>query len=262
VSALGGRLALWAGLSMLVVLALPVFGLVAGTDPAQLWHALQLPSTQAALGLSLRTTTAALLISVLLGTPLAWSLSRERRPWHGWAAALVELSVVLPPAVLGVALLETFGRRGLFGPALESLGIAVPFTAAAVVFAQVMVGAPLFVLTATAAFRAVDDDTLLVARTLGAGPARAWFTVALPIAAPGLVSGAGLAWARALGEFGATLLFAGNLPGRTATLPLVIYGALERDVEQARAISVLLVVLAVVLLLGLRLTGAGVVRGR
>ncbi|MEZ4238905.1 MAG: molybdate ABC transporter permease subunit [Myxococcota bacterium] len=245
------RLSRIPALLLLALLVLPVLGLGAATSPAELWAAAALPSTRAALWLSARTTAAALAGIVALGTPLAWWLSRARGPWAQAAAVAVELPVVLPPAVLGVALLETFGRHGLLGP----LGVALPFTTAGVVLAQGVVGAPLYVLTAAAAFRAVDDDVLLVARTLGAGPVRAFATVALPAAAPGLVSGAGLAWARALGEFGATLMFAGNLPGRTQTLPLAIYGALERDVGQARALSVGLVAVAVALLLGLRLLG-------
>lgn len=251
-----------AGALLLVVLALPVFGLLAGTGPTALVAALAAPGTGQALGLSLATTLVALGISVGLGTPLAWALSRARGRIRGAALTLVELPVVLPPAVLGVALLETFGRAGLLGPLLSGLGLQIPFTSAAVVLAQVLVGAPLYVLAATAAFRAVDDDLLLVARTLGAGPGRAWWTVAVPAALPGLVSGAALAWARALGEFGATLLFAGNLPGRTQTLPLAIYAAMERDLAQARAISVLLVAVAAGLLLALRMAGAGGSRAR
>jgi molybdate transport system permease protein len=243
------------GWLLLVLLALPVTGLVVGTDWRELVAALALPSTHQALWLSLRTTAVALVAIVALGTPLAWTLSRRRARWHGPALTLVELPVVLPPAVLGVALLETFGRMGWLGPLLDHAGVHLPFSTAGVVLAQVMVGAPLYVLTATAAFRAVPDDLLLVARTLGAGRAKAWWSVALPMAAPGLVSGAALAWARALGEFGATLLFAGSLPGRTQTLPLAIYSALEQDMAQARALSVLLVVVAVGLLLGLRVAG-------
>lgn len=243
------------GWLLLVLLALPVAGLVLGTDLAELVATLRLPATHQALWLSLRTTAVALAIVIALGTPLAWQLSRRRARWHGPALTLVELPVVLPPAVLGVALLETFGRMGWLGPALDHVGVQLPFSTAGVVLAQVMVAAPLYVLTATAAFRAVPDDLLLVARTLGAGRARAWSVVALPLAAPGLLSGAALAWARALGEFGATLLFAGSLPGRTQTLPLAIYAALEHDMAQARALSVLLVVVAVSLLLGLRIAG-------
>ncbi|TNE91543.1 MAG: molybdate ABC transporter permease subunit [Deltaproteobacteria bacterium] len=242
-----------AGWLLVVLLVLPVIGLVAGTAPGELVGALGSPSTLAALAVSLRTTFVALAIIILLGTPLAWTLSRQAT--HPVVLTLVELPVVLPPAVLGVALLETFGRAGWLGPVLAGIGVQLPFTAAAVVLAQVLVGAPLYVLTATEAFRAADDDLLLVARTLGASPSRAWLTVALPAAAPGVLSAAALAWARALGEFGATLMFAGNLPGRTQTLPLAIYGALERDVAQARAISVLLVGVALALLLAVRVLG-------
>jgi len=237
---------------LLLLLGLPVLGLVAGTSPGELVAALQQPSTRAALWLSIRTTCVALGVMVIFGTPLAWWLSRARGGWSRAAWVAVELPVVLPPAVLGVAMLETFGRRGWLGPALDAVGVVLPFTTSAVVLAQILVGAPLFVLTAAAAFQAVDDDLLLVARTLGAGPSRAWFTVALPAAAPGLASAAALGWARALGEFGATLMFAGNLEGRTQTLPLAIYGALEHDLAAARAISVCLVGVAVVLLLGVR----------
>ncbi len=251
-----------AGVLLLLLLALPVLGLVAETRPADVLAALTAPATRVALGLSLGTTLAALTLALLLGTPLAWALSRTSRPVRGAALTLVELPVVLPPAVLGVALLETFGRAGWLGPALAAVGVHLPFTTGAVVLAQLLVGAPLYVLAATAAFRAVDDDLLLVARTLGASPARAWWQVAVPAAAPGLLSGAALAWARALGEFGATLLFAGSLPGRTRTLPLAIYAALEQDMGQARAISVLLVGVAAALLLGLRLVGARVPRAR
>ncbi len=244
-----------AGWPLLSLLTLPVAGLIAGTSPGELAAALALDSTRAALKLSLYTTALSLGLTILAGTPLAWALSRERRPWHGPALAAIELPVVLPPAVLGVALLETFGRSGWLGPLLAGAGVQLSFSTAAVMLAQLTVGAPLYVLTAAAAFRSVHEDLLLVARTLGAGPAGAWWRVALPAAAPGLLSAAALCWARALGEFGATLMFAGNLPGRTQTLPLAIYGALERDTAQARAISVLLIAVALALLLGLRAAG-------
>lgn len=245
------RLAALASAALLAILALPVVGLVLRTGPARLGAALTAPTTHEALGLSLGTTGLTLALTVLLGTPLAWRLSRHARPWHKPARIVLALPVVMPPAVLGVALLETFGRQGLLGPGLDALGVALPFSTAAVVLAQLVVASPLYVLTASAAFAAVDDDLLLVARTLGASPARAWRTVALPIALPGLASGAALAWARALGEFGATLMFAGSLPGRTQTLPLAIYEALERDLDLARALSVLMVAVALAVLLGL-----------
>lgn len=238
---------------LVALLLLPLTGLVAGTSPGELVHALGQPTARSALWLSLRTTVVALAVLLLLGTPLAWWLSRARGPLARTVAVLVELPVVLPPAVLGLALLLTFGRRGLLGPVLESVGLVLPFSTAAVVLAQVLVGAPLFVLTAAAAFRAVDEDLLLVARTLGASPTRAWLDVALPIARPGLLSGAALAWARGLGEFGATLMFAGNLAGTTQTAPLAIYAAFESDLDQARALSVVLVAVALVLLVAVRL---------
>ncbi len=240
------------GATLLGLLLLPVLGLVVGTSPGELARALLLPSTLAAMAVSMRTTAVAMGIVAALGTPLAWALSRGEGRWHRAAMVGVELPVVLPPAVLGVALLETFGRAGWLGPVFAVAGVQIPFSAAAVVLAQVMVGAPLYVLTATAAFREADEDVLLVARTLGASPLRAWWTIAVPVALPGLLSGMALAWARALGEFGATLMFAGSLSGRTQTLPLAIYGALERDMAQARALSVLLVTVAVVLLVGVR----------
>ncbi len=249
------RGARWAGFALLLLLAAPALGLVAGTSPADLAHALSLPSTHDALRLSLRTTSASLAVTVALGTPLAWWLSRGGGTAARLARGMVELPIVLPPAVLGVAMLETFGR-GTLGPALAAVGLSLPFSSEGVVLAQIVEGAPLFVLTAAAAFAAVDDDHLIVARTLGAGPARAWATVALPAAAGGMATGAALAWARSLGEFGATLMFAGNLQGRTQTLPLAIYGALERDLAQARSLSVLLIGAAVVLLVGLRAGGA------
>lgn len=241
-----------AGAALLGLLLLPLLGLCAGARPDALAAALASPSVWAALGVSLRTTTISLALSLALGTPLAWTLSRGEDRVRRGLIGLIELPVVLPPAVLGVALLETFGRAGWLGPGLGALGVQIPFSGAAVVLAQLMVAAPLYVLTATAAFRAVDADLLLVARTLGASPSRAWLAVALPAAAPGLVSGAALAWARALGEFGATLMFAGSLSGRTQTLPLAIYAALERDIDEARALALLLVAVAATLLLGLR----------
>ena len=248
----------WTGRSLVTVaigvLLLPIVGLVLGTGPGELLAAAGEPSTWQALGVSLGTSAVAMVAVVAMGLPAAWHLSRSPSETQSVWLTAAELPIVLPPAVLGVALLETFGRSGWLGPGLGAVGIHIPFTAAAVVLAQVLVAGPLFLLTATTAFTAVRDDHLLVARTLGASPVRAWVSVALPIAAPGLASAMGLAWARALAEFGATLLFAGNLPGTTQTLPLAIYGALERDVGQARALSVGMLGIAVIVLVGVRLT--------
>ncbi|MED5373716.1 MAG: ABC transporter permease [Myxococcota bacterium] len=234
------------------LLLLPLLGLFTGSSPVALWAALQRPGTLEALGLSVWTSALALAISVLVGTPLAWWLSRPDARSSRPLSLLLELPLVLPPAVLGVALLQTFGRQGLLGPSLSSLGVEIPFTVAAVVLAQVVVGAPLYVLAASSSLREVDPELLLVARTLGASRWQAFTRVALPTALPGLVGAAGLAWARSLGEFGATLMFAGNLPGRTQTLPLAIFQALERDLEQAQAMALLLLAVALVLLLALR----------
>ncbi|MFT5679476.1 MAG: molybdate transport system permease protein [Myxococcota bacterium] len=235
---------------LLTLLVLPMGALLvsapdleAGLDSRLLWPAVQL---------SVKTSLISLLLIVLSGTPLAWWLSRRQTRIAAVVSALVELPVVVPPAVVGIALLETFGRTGLLGPTLSGLGIVLPFTTAAVVVAQVVVAAPLYVSAATGAFRTVDPDLLLVAQTLGTSRAAAIRRVAAPLALPGLLAGAALSWARALGEFGATLLFAGSLPGVTQTMPLAIYAALESDVTVALALSLLLAGAALLSLLVLR----------
>ncbi len=244
-----------AGLAALLVglLGLPVVALFLSSSPASIVEGLGHPRFAPALALSLRTTAASLLAVVVLGTPLAWWLASSRSRLVAFVSVLVDLPVVMPPAVMGIALLQTFGRRGMLGPALASVGLAVPFTEAAVVLAQLVVAAPFYVQAAANAFRKVDPDAIVVARTLGAPAATAFVRVALPTALPGLVAGASLAWARALGEFGATLLFAGNLPGRTQTVPLAIFAALESDVQLAVVFSLVLAVVGAGLLVGLRL---------
>ncbi|MEN0060699.1 MAG: ABC transporter permease [Myxococcota bacterium] len=241
------------GVTLLGLLVLPLLALVGSSS----WHDLQAglshPRFGAALGLSLRTTFTTLIAIVGLGTPLAWWLASSRSPLTRWASVLVDLPIVVPPAVVGIALLQTFGRQGWLGPLLAEVGVSLPFTPAAVVLAQIVVASPFYVQAATNAFRKVDPDTLLVARTLGATPSEAFVRIALPIAAPGLVAGASLAWARALGEFGATLLFAGNLAGRTQTMPLAIFTALESDVNLAVVFALVLTGMGAVLLLSLRL---------
>lgn len=244
-----------AGGALVAVLALPLLALVLSTTPDAIAAGLASPLFGPALALSLRTTLVSLCIIVLCGTPLAWWLATTSRRAGRAIEVIVELPIVMPPAVIGVALLYAFGRRGLFGPALNEAGIALPFTEAAVVVAQVVVAAPFFVQAAANAFREIDPDLLVVARTLGASPAGAFMRVAVPVALPGLAVGASLAWARALGEFGATLLFAGNLGGRTRTMPLAIFTALERDVRVALVFALVLAAVAAALLLGLRLLG-------
>ena len=237
---------------MLGLLALPVLALILATTPADLLAGLRHPLFAPAFWLSARTTAIALAVILAAGTPLAWWLATAR----GGAARAVELltrmPIVIPPAVIGIGLLAAFGRNGLLGPLLWPLGLQVPFSAAAVVLAQAAVAAPFYVQSAAAAFRRVDADLLIVARTLGQRPAGAFRRVAAPLAMPGVLGGASLAWARALGEFGATLLFAGSLPGVTQTMPLAIYTALESDVRVARALSLALAALGLMLLLALR----------
>ena len=234
---------------LLAFLLLPVVALGLSSGLGEVLAGLRNPLAVAALWLSLVTTTCSLAVVLLFGTCLAWLLAR--RTGRGWRAlaTLVQLPIVIPPAVSGLALLLAFGRRGLFGPWLEHAGIGLPFTTAAVVLAEVFVSAPFYVQAAAAAFRRLDPSLLLVARSLGAGPARTFFRVALPLSLPGLTTGAALSWSRALGEFGATLMFAGNLQGRTQTLPLAIYTAMESDLGAAKAMSLVLVVVAFGLLL-------------
>jgi molybdate transport system permease protein len=255
-----GALGLLSGLLLLLV-ALPVAGLLFSAPPRQLLAGLSDPLVVPALRLTLFTTTVSLLVILVCGTPAAWLIaratgrttqaSRASRIWRV-LETLVELPVVLPPAVAGVALLLAFGRRGLLGPGLEAVGIGLPFSRAAVVVAQTFVAAPFYLQAAIAAFRRLDPELILVARTLGASPPRVLFTVAIPVSWPSLAGGAAMSWARALGEFGATLMFAGNMSGRTQTLPLAIYTALESDLRTAQSLSILLVAIAFALLVAIR----------
>ena len=237
---------------MLALLAVPLIALAGASSPTELLAGVRHPLFGPALRLSALTTTVSLALVVATGTPLAWWIATRPRRRVRWAESLVDLPIVIPPAVVGIALLETFGRNGLFGPALAAAGVRVPFTTAAVVLAQVVVSAPFFVQAAAAAFRRVDEELLIVARTLGQTPAGTFFRVAVPLAAPGVAAGAALAWARAMGEFGATLLFAGNLPGTTQTMPLAIYTALESDARAAVALALVLAAAGGLLLLPLR----------
>lgn len=237
---------------MVSLLVVPVVGLALASSPGDLRDAVGDPLFLPALALSARTSFTSLGLVVVLGTPLAWWLGRSRSVAARAVEVLVELPIVLPPAVVGIALLYTLGRNGPFGGLFDLLGWQIPFTTTAVVVAQVVVAAPFFVQASASAFRAVDPDLLLVARTLGASPAGAFLRVALPAALPGIVVGGALAWARALGEFGATLLFAGNLPGTTQTMPLAIYMALESDVRVALALALALAGTALLLLFVLR----------
>jgi len=249
-------LAAAAGLATAALLAfilLPVLALFVRTSPGALLAQLHSPVALDALGVSLRTTSVALGVVLIFGTPAAYVLATRPRRWTAALATVLELPLVLPPAVAGLALLVAFGRNGLLGRPLRALGVAVPFTEAAVVLALVFVSLPFFVRQAVAAFQAVDPVLLAASRSLGVGSAGTFFRVALPLARPGLSAGAGLAWARALGEFGATLMFAGSLQGRTQTLPVAIFAELAQDFDVAVAISALLVVVSAGLFVGVKL---------
>jgi molybdate transport system permease protein len=249
-------------LLLLTLLGLPIVALLLSSSPSELLAGVRHRLFSSALLLSLITSLISLGIIIGLGTPLAWWIATSRSGRGRLVEVIVDLPVVLPPAVVGVALLVTFGRSGLVGSWLSAIGLNLSFSTAAVVLAQVVVASPFYVQVAANAFRKVDLDLLIVARTLGASPRQAFLTVAVPIALPGLLGGAALAWARALGEFGATLLFAGNLPGVTQTMPLAIYAALESDVRAALAIALVLAAVAFLLLLALRLGPDAVKRAR
>jgi molybdate transport system permease protein len=236
--------------SLLVLfLALPVLGLLArATTAGGLWTALQRPVVLDALRLSLLSTTVVLALTLVFGTPLALILARRRFSGAALVDSLVDLPIVLPPAVAGLALLLTFGRRGLFGATLAVLGIELPFTTAAVILASFFVAVPFFVRAARSGFLAVPRELEEAARVEGATEWQVFRYVTAPVAAAALFGGAILAWARALGEFGATIMFAGQFQGRTQTMPLAIYAALESDLDAALGLSMLLLGISFVLL--------------
>jgi molybdate transport system permease protein len=198
-----------------------------------------------ALGLSLATTAVSMVVITVLGTPLAYWFARYTFRLKSALSILIELPIVMPPVVAGLALLMAFGRRGLLGPPLEAAGISLPFSTAAVVIAQVFVSAPYYIRTAQVSFQSIPRELEQAASIDGADGLRLFWYVTLPLSSRGLIAGLVLSWARALGEFGATILFAGNLQGRTQTMPLLVYGALERDLDAALWAGLLLIVLAV-----------------
>jgi molybdate transport system permease protein len=232
---------------------LPLIGLLVRAPWSTLPKRLADPSILAALRLSLETATLATVVSVVLGVPLAWVLARTDLPGRRFVRALVTVPLVLPPVVGGVALLLVFGRRGLLGAWLYThFGISLPFTTAAVVVAEAFVAMPFLVISVEGALRGADARYEEAAATLGAGRWTAFRRVTLPLVAPGIAAGAVLCWARALGEFGATITFAGDLPGTTQTMPLAVYLALEQDLDAAVVLSLVLLVVSVVILAALR----------
>jgi molybdate transport system permease protein len=255
------RLALLGGLLFLAVavalafLALPVLAIFVDVPPRALLDQFSNPVVTDALVVSLKTSVVAQALVLLLGTPTAYLLASRRFPGRSLLVTLVELPLGLPPAVAGIGLFAAFGRLGLLGSTFGALGFQIPFTQTAVVFAVAFVAGPLYIRQAIAAFEAVDPNVVAASRTLGAGPARTFFRVALPLARGGLAAGEALSFARGLGEFGATIMFAGSLQGVTQTLPLAIYASFDVDFEAALAISALLVLVSAALLVSLKIGG-------
>lgn len=234
-------------------LGIPLAALLLRESPGLLWNALQQPGVLQALQLSVVTTLVSTLLTVVSGLPVAYVLARTRIPGRRLLETLVTMPTVLPPVVAGVALLITFGRFGLVGRYLSPLGITLPFTTVAVVMAQMFVASPFFVNSARAGLEQLDSRYEAAAYTLRASPFYTFHRVVLPLIRPALLSGAGLAWARALGELGATITFAGNFPGVTQTMPIAVYVAAESDLEAAVALSVLLMAVSFGVLLALRI---------
>jgi molybdate transport system permease protein len=241
--------------AVLLFLTLPIVAIFVDTSPADLLSSLGEDTSREALWLSLRTSLAALAVIVLFGTPAAYLLATRSFRGRELLTTLIELPLVLPPAAAGIGLLAAFGPQGILGAALADAGIEIALTTTAVVVALTFVAAPFYLRQAQAAFAAVDPTLIDAARTLGASEARAFARVAIPNAGPGISAGLALAWGRALGEFGATLMFAGSFAGITQTVPLAIFSEFTRDFPAALALSAVLVAVSAALLLSVKLLG-------
>lgn len=253
---LGSLALLAAAVLMAVFLVAPVGWLLALAATGSFASALTNPTVLDALGLSLASTLISLALIVLLGTPLAWLMARSTGRLAQLAATAVDLPLVLPPAVAGLALLLLLGRRGPVGGLLADAGLSVAFTSAAVVLAQTFVAAPFYVRSVRAGFVNMSHEVRDAARIDGADEWATFLHIGIPLAMPALATGAVLAWTRALGEFGATIFFAGSLPGVTQTLPLAVYSAFQQNLEASIAAAAILVVAAALVLGGLRLLSA------
>ena len=245
---------LWAATALaLAFFVVPVAAIFLRVPPGDMLDALGSDVARDALRVTLETTVVAQIVILVVGTPAAYLIATRRFRGRSVVITLVELPLVLPPAVAGIALLAAFGRFGLLGETLSALGLEIAFTRLAVVLAIVFVAGPFFLRTAIAAFEAVDTTLVDASRTLGAGPARTFGRVALPLASGGLGAGAALAFARGLGEFGATIMFAGSLQGVTQTLSLAVYEQFDVDFDTALAIGAELVAASALLLLAVKL---------
>lgn len=256
-SRIAGMVALSTAIAIFIgFLTLPILALLLRTPLSTLADYAGQPLVLEALKLSFITSLLSLAAMLLFGTPVAYALGRYSFPGKRLLDALIDLPLVMPPAVAGVALLLAFGRRGLLGPLIENAGLDIAFSTAAVVIAQTFVASPFYIKAARAAFQSVPIELEQSAATEGAGPWARFQRIVLPLALPGITGGAVMAWARALGEFGATILFAGNFEGRTQTMPLAIYAALEGDLNAAIVLSVLLIVISFTLLIIFKLLSA------
>lgn len=242
---------LWrlASLPLLLFFAIPILALFLRISPLDWWQSLHEESLLNAVRVSLASSLISLAMIVITGTPLAYLISRPRFRFKSVIDTIVDLPTVLPPSVAGVALLITLGRQGLLGQWLSVLGIQLPFTLAAVIIAQVFIAAPFFVRSAAVGFSAVDDEIVQAAQLDGANRFELMRYIYLPLAQTALISGGVMSWSRALGEFGATILFAGNFPGRTQTMPMAIYLGFEVDLNLALTLSVILVSISFIALL-------------
>jgi len=233
-------------------ISLPILSLIVWTVSEDSWRAMASPQAREALFLSMKTTGISLAILIVLGTPAAYLLARVDFPGNRALNALMDLPVVLPPSAAGIALLLAFGRFGLVGEYLNVFGVTLTFTTVAVVMAEVFVAAPFYVRQAATGFAEMDPDVEEAGLVDGAGRAGVFFRITLPLAFPALVAGALMAWARALGEFGATIIFAGNFPGVTQAIPLAIFANFQRDLDAAVALSVLVLGFAFTVMLTVR----------
>ncbi len=240
----------WAlSLPLLLFLLMPLLALLSYSSLPELAANLALPVVRQAITLSLRTSTWATVASVLLGTPMAYLLARRQFPGRLLVDNLIDLPIVLPPAVAGLSLLLVFGRRGWLGGALDDLGLRITFTEVAVIMAQTFIAVSLFIRAASIGFAAVEPELEDAAAIDGANRWQSFWRITLPLSRRAVLTGVALAWARALGEFGATIIFAGNFPGRTQTMPLAIYLGFELDLGVAVTLSVLLVALSLLVLM-------------
>jgi len=234
---------LWwvSSLPLFIFLLLPLVALFLRTSPSRMVANLAQPYILKAVGISLGTTFGATLVIILFGTPVAYLLARRQVPFRRLIDTLLDLPIVLPPAVAGIALLMAFGRQGILGGVLDDLGIHLAFTPFAVLLAQTFIAAPFFIKSASIGFASIDSEIEQAASLDGASSWQLFRFLTIPLAWSALLSGAVMSWARALGEFGATIIFAGNFPGRTQTMPLAIYMGFELDLEMALTLSVILI---------------------